>query len=217
MFPPRGQQVVKYPAGVEIIKKGDVGSTFYIIKEGSVVCTDIGAGARKFPDVDLGVGKYFGERALISKDPRAATVLAKDDCTLLSLNGSNFEALLGGLNSRMAAAAQEEDEVLKSLKKGSMLSAFTSRKSGAPAKKAGWTLTTRPDIALDALQEVARLGSGSFGYVRMVLHEESQEVFALKSMLREDIKAQRSEQSVMDEKDLMAEVAHPFIVNLVNT
>lgn len=51
----------------------------------------------------------------------------------------------------------------------------------------------------------------------MVLHEGTQEVFALKSMLREDIKAQRSEQSVMDEKDLMAEVAHPFIVNLVNT
>jgi len=36
-------------------------------------------------------------------------------------------------------------------------------------------------------------------------------------MLREDIKAQSSEQSVMDEKDLMADVAHPFIVNLVNT
>ena len=52
---------------------------------------------------------------------------------------------------------------------------------------------------------------------RMVLHEGTEEVFALKSMLREDIKAQRSEQSVLDEKDLMAEVAHPFIVNLVNT
>jgi hypothetical protein len=51
----------------------------------------------------------------------------------------------------------------------------------------------------------------------MVLHEESQEVFALKSMLRSDIKEQRSEQSVLDEKDLMAEVASPFIVNLVNT
>jgi len=42
-------------------------------------------------------------------------------------------------------------------------------------------------------------------------------VFALKSLLREDIKKQRSEQSVMDEKDIMAEIAHPFLVNLVNT
>jgi len=51
----------------------------------------------------------------------------------------------------------------------------------------------------------------------MVLHEGTREVFALKSLLREDIKKQRSEQSVMDEKDIMAEIAHPFLVNLVNT
>jgi cGMP-dependent protein kinase len=54
-------------------------------------------------------------------------------------------------------------------------------------------------------------------YARMVLHETTQESFALKSMLREDIKAQRSEQSVLDEKELMIESTHPFIVNLVNT
>lgn len=42
-------------------------------------------------------------------------------------------------------------------------------------------------------------------------------VFALKSMLREDVKRQRSEQAVLAEKDLMAEVSHPLLVNLVNT
>ena len=208
-------EIVKYPKGAQIIKKGDVGTIFYILKEGTVQCTDIGAGDKKFPDVTLGPGKYFGERALISKDPRAATVIAAEDVVLLSLNGTNFESLLGGLNSRMAAAAEEEDQVLKS-NVGSMMARISGL--GKPStKKQGWTLTTRPDIALDSLQEVARLGSGSFGFVRMVLNDATQEVFALKSMLREDIKAQSSEQSVMDEKDLMADVAHPFIVNLVNT
>jgi len=175
----------------------------------TVLCSDIGSGEPSIPDVELLAGRYFGERALISNDPRAATVTAVSDVTLLSLNGQNFKSLLGGLNSRMAAAAEEEDRALKSHWP------FASRKPGK--KSSGWTLTTRPDIQLDSLQEVARLGSGSFGYVRMVLHEESQEVFALKSMLRSDIKEQRSEQSVLDEKDLMAEVANPFIVNLVNT
>lgn len=157
-------EVVKYPHGASIIQKGDVGTTFYIIKEGSVVCTEIGDGNPRVPDVPLRAGRYFGERALISKEPRAASVLAAEDCTLLSLNGSNFEALLGGLNKRMAAAAVAEDEELRSTKsiKGGML----GRLGKASTKKTGWTLTTRPDIMLDGLQEVARLGSGSFGYVR---------------------------------------------------
>jgi len=158
-------EIVKYPKDANIITKGDMGTTFYIIKEGSVVCTDIGSGDRTFPDVPLKVGRYFGERALISKDPRAATVRATEDVTLLSLNGSNFEALLGGLNTRMAAAAVEEDEQLKSsASAGGMIARLTG--GGGKTKKAGWTLTTRPDITLDGLQEVARLGSGSFGYVR---------------------------------------------------
>lgn len=146
---------------------------------------------------------------MISKDPRAATVVAVEDTTLLSLNGANFHALLSGLTKDMKSAAIEEDKALKGTGGGGS--------KGSATKKTGWTLTTRPDIQLDALQEVARLGSGSFGYVRMVLLENTDEVFALKSMLRADIKEQRSEQSVLDEKELMADLANPFIVNLVNT
>lgn len=211
-------ELVKYPEGSEIIRKGDVGTTFYIIKEGTVLCKDIGSGTPPISDVELSAGRYFGERALISNDPRAATVVATTDMTLLSLNGENFKALLGGLNSRMAAAAEEEDRALTQSQRWSPFAMSKKSGGGATSKKSsGWTFTTRPDIKLDVLQEVAKLGSGSFGYVRMVLHEETQEVFALKSMLRSDIKEQRSEQSVLDEKDLMAEVANPFIVNLVNT
>jgi CRP-like cAMP-binding protein len=155
-------EVVKYPKGARIITKGDVGTTFYIIKEGAVLCTDIGAGDNKFPDVIISAGRYFGERALISSEPRAATVMATEEVTLLSLNGQNFKALLGGLNGRMAAVAEKEDEDLKT-KSTSLLSMFTGSK---PLNKSGWTYTSRPDIQLDALQEVAKLGSGSFGFVR---------------------------------------------------
>lgn len=135
------------------------------------MCTDIGSGDHTFPDVRLTAGRYFGERSLISNEPRAANVVALEDVTLLSLNGQNFQALLGGLNSRMAAAAVEEDEVLKSSSKGSLMSRFM------PASKSGWTFTSRPDIQLDALQEVARLGSGSFGFVRLAQFR-SRDVFA---------------------------------------
>ena len=131
-------QIVKFAAGSSIIVKGDVGTTFYIIKgtrcarhacmmhacvcvgvypnlchlascillpasyvlcpaEGEVVCTNIGSGSSAFPDVNLGPGGFFGERALISRDKRAANVTAVSDVQLLSLQASNFSRLLGGL------------------------------------------------------------------------------------------------------------------------
>ena len=49
-------QVVKYPAQTKIISKGEVGSTFYVIKQGTVLCTEIGAQTH-FPDIELKEGR----------------------------------------------------------------------------------------------------------------------------------------------------------------
>ena len=64
----------------------------------------------------------------------------------------------------MAAAAVEQDEHLRVQGVG-----VVDRLLGRKTSKPGWTHTTRPDIMLDALAEVARLGSGSFGYVRHIV------------------------------------------------
>ena len=160
----KGLELVKYPAGSQIITKGDTeDTTFYIIKAGTVTCMDICEGAAKIPDVELGVGKYFGERALISNEPRAATVVATEDVTLLALEGKNFKAILGGLKTRMAKAVQEEDKTL--LSRAQKSGAATPSSAGKMAKSV-WKFTTRPEISVEDLQEVAPLGSGSFGYVR---------------------------------------------------
>lgn len=80
-----------------------------------------------------------------------------------------------------------------------------------------WTFTSRNDIKFEDLREVAVIGSGSFGMVRMVTFKDTGEVFALKSMWRDQIKHLRAERNVMDEKLLLSIVQNPFVVQLYNT
>ena len=43
------------------------------------------------------VGEYFGERALLKNEPRAANVIAKGDCTVVLLDRHSFKRMLGNL------------------------------------------------------------------------------------------------------------------------
>lgn len=46
-----------------------------------------------------GVGDYFGERALIKNEPRAANVIAETKCTVVSMDRHSFKRLLGPLEN----------------------------------------------------------------------------------------------------------------------
>jgi len=43
------------------------------------------------------VGSYFGERALLKNEPRAANVIAQTDCILVSMDRHSVKRLLGPL------------------------------------------------------------------------------------------------------------------------
>lgn len=43
------------------------------------------------------IGDYFGERALIKNEPRAANVIAKTQCLVVSMDRHSFKRLLGPL------------------------------------------------------------------------------------------------------------------------
>ena len=76
------------PAGAEICRKGEPGDEMYFIVEGRVVV------AAPSP-VTLGPGSFFGEMALITGEPRSATVSAAAAVSLLSLHASDFQMLCG--------------------------------------------------------------------------------------------------------------------------
>jgi CRP-like cAMP-binding protein len=88
---------VSFPAGERIINKGDVGEVFYILRDGTVKVHDIGFGDSQYVDQVLGPGDWFGERALLTGEPRVANVTATSPCSTLCLSRDTFEKTLGPL------------------------------------------------------------------------------------------------------------------------
>ncbi|CAB9496734.1 activated protein kinase catalytic subunit alpha-1 [Seminavis robusta] len=90
---------IHFQKGEFIFKKGDIGDMFYILEKGTAKVHDIGFGDTKFDDINIESGAYFGERALLTGEPRAANVSATSDCVCLALSRDSFEATLGPLQA----------------------------------------------------------------------------------------------------------------------
>ena len=86
---------VQYPAGSVIVRQGEAGDTFFIIANGEVRCTIKGEGLEEVEVARYTTGNYFGERALVNNEKRAATVTAVTSVTCLYLNRDAFATLLG--------------------------------------------------------------------------------------------------------------------------
>lgn len=88
-------QVVKFGKGELIIRKGDEGKVFYIIKSGKAKVHDISVGGSTFDDQILEQGDFFGERAIVTSEPRVANITAVEDCTTYCLSRQAFIEYLG--------------------------------------------------------------------------------------------------------------------------
>uniref|UniRef100_A0A7S1V2J1 cGMP-dependent protein kinase n=1 Tax=Grammatophora oceanica TaxID=210454 RepID=A0A7S1V2J1_9STRA len=98
---------VQFPMGERIINKGDVGEVFYILREGTVKVHDIGFGDSRYVDQILGPGDWFGERALLTGDPRGANITATSACACLCLARDTFEKVLGPLQDLIDHATKK--------------------------------------------------------------------------------------------------------------
>jgi CRP-like cAMP-binding protein len=83
-----------YSPGTVILRGGEVGDSVFLISSGSVQVTLWGTGGPLFPLAILQAGEIFGEMAVLERKPRAATVLAKEDCLLLEVAGEEIRNLL---------------------------------------------------------------------------------------------------------------------------
>jgi cAMP-dependent protein kinase regulator len=87
-----------FVAGSTIIKEGEEGTVFYLIEAGEATATKtVKQGEAPTELMHYKVGDYFGERALLINEPRAANVIAKTDCTVVSMDRHSFKRLMGPL------------------------------------------------------------------------------------------------------------------------
>jgi CRP-like cAMP-binding protein len=88
----------KFEPGEYLCRKGEQGDTFYVIQEGKVRVTEITIGSADYEDQTIGPGEYFGERALVTKEPRSANCIGKTNGIVLSIDRETFDTVLGNLS-----------------------------------------------------------------------------------------------------------------------
>ena len=105
---------VNVKTGDVIIRQGDEGDYFYIIREGKCSVTRLASGGGwDIPLAELCPGDCFGEEALVSDVKRNATISMVADGTLMRLSKKDFVALLKKnlvhyIDYEQAAAAVKE-------------------------------------------------------------------------------------------------------------
>eukprot|EP01094_Clydonella_sp_ATCC50884_P012680 TRINITY_DN22983_c0_g1_i1.p2 TRINITY_DN22983_c0_g1~~TRINITY_DN22983_c0_g1_i1.p2 ORF type:complete len:391 (+),score=154.05 TRINITY_DN22983_c0_g1_i1:187-1359(+) len=88
---------VSFPPNTTIVKQGDPGNIFYIIVEGEARVMKEEQDDENGPQQvgRLGPGEYFGEIALLTNRPRAASVIAESRLKCVKLDRDRFNRVLG--------------------------------------------------------------------------------------------------------------------------
>lgn len=110
-----------YKNGEVICKEGDKGDSMYIIYEGAVKITKR-AHDKETTLAVLKEGDFFGEMAIIDKEPRSASAIAEGETKIIELDESIFEEqiksnpkIIMQILKKMSQRLREADRQIKTL------------------------------------------------------------------------------------------------------
>jgi len=192
-------QLTFFQDGEHIVRQGEHGDTFYIIKEGAAIVSKLveNTGSRAVI-ATLKVGDYFGEGALLRDEPRGADVVAKGQVKAFVLDRASFDRhmskMKGNLTQHLSVRLDQTDDAVKQIQRG-----------------------VESQIQFQELTQIRTLGTGTFGRVKLVEHKKLKMTFALKILQKAQIVAYGQQVNVMNEKNILAECDHPFILRLFKT
>jgi len=198
----------RYNKGTVIFKEGDMGDRFYIVEKGEVEWKK--ANGEKG---SITKGMYFGERALMKEDKRAATITCRSNVTCLELTKRDFTELLGDddVMKEMKLQSTKEDEKSEAYRK-SVAESKGKRSKGSAEED---TNTIDPNVCtLNELKTIGVLGKGAFGTVSLVVDKKNKKSYALKAIKKCQIVELGQQEHIVNEKDVMAFLNNPFLVNL---
>ncbi|KAL6487254.1 hypothetical protein MHYP_G00038800 [Metynnis hypsauchen] len=212
-----------FDKGDYIIREGEEGNTFFIIAKGEVSVTQSTEGCPEPQEIKtLGVGDYFGEKALISEDVRSANIIAKEnDTQCLVVDRDNFNQMVGTYEELQAYLR----EYVEQLSIGDeRRNAVTQSPLCEGSPEAAELRSLREKAAclssclfLQQLHIVATLGMGGFGRVELVKLKNEDTAFALKCIKKKHIVDTRQQEHIYSEKNILQQTNCNFIVRLFRT
>ena len=207
---------VMYSPGSSIFKQGDEGDAMYIVYSGEVKIVKREAEGEEQKEVMRCVSSdYFGERALMTKDHRAATAVAVTSVQLLRLDKNAFTSLLGPLEDIMKKKVDSYKDPQPS--PNGTRKDGAGGQAGADANGGGGKVALQTNIPFTDLVVLGTLGKGSFGYVQLVQSKTTKQTFALKAVSKTQIVKTGQQGHVMSEKKAMSMFDHPFCIKLHGT
>jgi CRP/FNR family cyclic AMP-dependent transcriptional regulator len=110
-----------YPSGKILFEENDPASRMYVIRRGRIrIYRRVGKDEVEL--ATLGAGDFFGEMALLEGLPRSANAQVVEDCELIEVDASTFEAMIRGSSEiavrimrALAARVRELDFRLQNL------------------------------------------------------------------------------------------------------
>ena len=120
-------RVLSFEAGSIIMREGGLGKTFYVITEGDVeICQKTSfEDPLTTPSAYLGTvinrleeGDFFGERAMITGEPRAASIRASSKmvkCLAFCRDDFPSTCVLSGHKNKMRVQEKQEEEILQTV------------------------------------------------------------------------------------------------------
>ncbi|CAH8651394.1 unnamed protein product [Schistosoma intercalatum] len=218
---------VFYETGEYIIREGELGETFFIIKSGKVRVTHTVDRTDETKEIrQLSDGEWFGERALYTCEKRSANVIsAEGGVHLLSLDRSNFIYLIGDLNEFKSKTYDDINRPSTGI-----ISTNYQQSEGYLDKEEivstpqtaeqieSKDLLSTVKIDKDDLERITVLGVGGFGCVELVVWTKNRnKTFALKRMKKQHIVHTRQQEHICSERQIMLELRCPFICRLYCT
>ncbi len=100
-------RIHSFSSGEKIFRQGDPGDAFYIVYKGRVEVRLKRLLFLSKTVATLNEGDFFGETALVSKEPRNATIVASEPTLLFALISDDFQFVL----RENPAAAQEMQRI----------------------------------------------------------------------------------------------------------
>ncbi|CAE7405437.1 for [Symbiodinium natans] len=188
-----------------IIQQGEPGNMFYIMYEGEVeIIKDGEAVATLEAKIKSGTVQFFGEKALLENENRTATVVVKSSSAkCLVLDRESFDLLLGPLK-----------DIIDAVREGRERPQHTTAN---PAAASGSLAQNRQRIRRSELKRIGLLGCGGFGAVELWEHTKTGDTYALKAISKGYIVKTGMQESIMNEKNILAMTNSSFITKLYET